>query len=528
MSQSPRRVATILFGLTFAAAAVTSGPPPAVAGTATYSAAYTIDDAALTSPSGMARSLRGFTLFYHHNAAAGGNKIYGVNYNDGLTKMKITLSGAVNTDWEDIAAGLSNTLWVGDIGDAAENRTAVRLWSFTEPASVATAVTVTPTKYTLAYGDGRSHDAHALMINPSTGRIYVVTDEATDAGIWVAPATLSTTATNTLTRVASAPPGITGAAWAPDGSQFSLASQSAIYVYAGLQAVPEIYNAPAMSGIEAVDYGRGSNKLFIAQRLTTASKVRYTPTLAADTNWRLDLNEGFASLDTTRWNVQGDYGWQRDDGFVLRSNVSATGGQLQLQADVLDPPRQQCWTVDGSQVCETRSYSSAGVDSQGGYDLPNTFRAEVHARVPVAQGTWAAPLWFRPAGSPDGEIDLVETKHESPALVRQDVHADYASNRHQQLTSPLADPAGWHYYVVEKTAGRIAMYVDGVRVPTASWTAADPAWFDDFFTTPNNRWYLRIDLQLGGAFGGAIDPAAAWGTAETRLDIDQIRTWVPA
>ena len=81
----------------------------------------------------------------------------------------------------------------------------------------------------------------------------------------------------------------------------------------------------------------------------------------------------------------------------------------------------------------------------------DSFRAEIRAKVPMEQGMWAAPLWFRPADGSGGEIDLVETlgsEADGPGRprVHQTIHTDYGAGHdvsgHSYPFARLDDPAG--------------------------------------------------------------------------------------
>ena len=89
----------------------------------------------------------------------------------------VSVSGAQAVDWEDIerdhtAAG--DGLWLADIGDNLVNRPNVELYRVPEPAAGTGAVAAT--RLTLTYPDG-PHNAEALLRDPATGTLFILTKE---------------------------------------------------------------------------------------------------------------------------------------------------------------------------------------------------------------------------------------------------------------------------------------------------------------------------------------------------------------
>jgi hypothetical protein len=80
--------------------------------------------------------------------------------------------GAVNVDWEDIAAGPRGSLLVGDIGDNLGERPSIVVYRVPEQlggGSVAPAA-----RYELRYPDG-GHDAEALLFDRASATVVIVT-----------------------------------------------------------------------------------------------------------------------------------------------------------------------------------------------------------------------------------------------------------------------------------------------------------------------------------------------------------------
>jgi hypothetical protein len=123
---------------------------------------------------------------------------------------------------------------------------------------------VTPTVYNFAYADGNSvRMTEALLIRPSDGRVHVV---ASAGRIWLSPATLSTSGTNTFTSSTqlSMTGDVTGASWSPDGNSIAFITRSEnIYIYNTSWVQQSTYTAPQAGGnTEAICWSADGSKLY--------------------------------------------------------------------------------------------------------------------------------------------------------------------------------------------------------------------------------------------------------------------------
>ncbi len=257
-------------------------------------------------------------------------------------------------------------------------------------------------------------------------------------------------------------------------------------------------------------------------RVVRGSAVVVTPSPAPanPTGWALDMSEGFDSLSTSRWTVKNNTSASNENSYLLAANTSVGSGVLRIQGKL--------------QSAGGRKYTSGYIQSNRKYSVPNYFRAEVRAKVPFEQGMWAAPLWFRPENGSDGEIDMVETygKEQGKPLVHQTIHTEYGST-HKQLA--FAEPfssisksvaaSGWHTYTMEKVAGRITMWVDGIK--TSEFTPRNPSWYNKYYEVAGRRWNLRVNMQIGGTWGGLPNASTDWSGDKSAMQVDYIRTWVP-
>lgn len=253
-----QRLAVVASTAGMLAAFSLSAPPTALASDSTLD--RTIRDDDVVESSGLARSTYARRLLWTHNDRGDGPRIFGVNWR-GDTRAVVRLSGAAAVDWEDIASGPGHTLWVADIGDNARSRGYISVYRLVEPEVLGDGEQ-SATRFDFSYPDG-PHDAETLMVDPRDGRLYVVTKHRDGGDVYRAPLDLRTDRRNSLTRVASAPPNVTGGSFAPDGRWFALGNYKYAYVYTGLGASPRRIEKPALRQSESVEVNRQGDALLV-------------------------------------------------------------------------------------------------------------------------------------------------------------------------------------------------------------------------------------------------------------------------
>jgi hypothetical protein len=192
----------------------------------------TIVSATLNELSGIAASRRSADLYWVHNDSGDRPRIFAVNARgDLLATFRVV--GAVNEDWEDIASGPGPkgepALYLADMGDNALKRDFIVVYRVREPelSAQAQSTDTEPVEpFQFVYPDGR-HDAEALVVDPSSGQIYIVTKTRSEkCAVYRSPAILKMGTAMKLERVEG--PAVTriaelrlvtGAAAAPDGSR---------------------------------------------------------------------------------------------------------------------------------------------------------------------------------------------------------------------------------------------------------------------------------------------------------------------
>ena len=189
-----------------------------------------LEDSRITESSGLARSTYARGVLWTHGDSGDSARIFAVGRR-GNTKAVVRLRGATNVDFEDISTGRGHSLWVGDIGDDKWDRPHVTVYKMREPERLRSRY-VRTTAYRLAFPDG-PRNAEALLVHPKTGRLYVVSKQEQNAGVYAAPTELSETRVNTMRRIADAPASVTAGTFSPDGQDVVMTDYDQVFVSDG-------------------------------------------------------------------------------------------------------------------------------------------------------------------------------------------------------------------------------------------------------------------------------------------------------
>lgn len=233
-------------------------PAEAVEARATY-VQRTITDDRVVESSGLARSTYDRSTLWTHNDSGDSNRIFAVDGN-GKTQAVVTVRGASARDWEDIASGPDNMLWVADIGDNGRSRSTVTVYRFKEPKTLAN-TTVDAQRFDFKYPGG-ARDAEGIMVHPETGRLFIVSKQRDKSGVYRAPETLSRSSVNMLTRVADAPEMATAASFGPNGNRYVVGTYTAAYIYKGFGSTPSRISLPKVRQGESLEFGRDHTVLY--------------------------------------------------------------------------------------------------------------------------------------------------------------------------------------------------------------------------------------------------------------------------
>ena len=211
------------------------GPPTRIA---------TIKNESINESSGLVASRTSPGAYWTHNDSGDGPFIYAFD-TSGQSLGTFRVTGAMNRDWEDIAAGPGpqgpqpnrSYLYIGDTGDNDHKRNEIVIYRVPEPQLTPSDKTSTKTRpratepaeaIRLAYPDGK-HDAEALLVHPATGNLYIVTKVAFgNPGIYEASAPLTSGKLITMKHLGELQTSsllggaITGGSISPDGLHVAL------------------------------------------------------------------------------------------------------------------------------------------------------------------------------------------------------------------------------------------------------------------------------------------------------------------
>jgi hypothetical protein len=199
-----------------------------------------------TELSGLVRSPSGG--FWAHNDSGDAPRVFRLD-NHGRIVREVTLTGATAVDWEDIAIR-GHTVYIGDIGDNRAQRADIAVYRFTEGSANAR-------KLVLRYPDG-AHDAEALLVDPRSGRLIIVTkDFGGVAGVYVGTE-LEHAATLNLGLGAA----ITAGDIAADGRTIVLRSYDRAFVWTrgrGESVATALRREPCVAGAGLLAEGQGES-----------------------------------------------------------------------------------------------------------------------------------------------------------------------------------------------------------------------------------------------------------------------------
>jgi len=175
-------------------------------------------------------------------------RIFTVDLDTGRTVGVTSWSGEA-TDDEALAPAGPGKVWVGDIGDNGRSRASVTV---TRVPYGRSDVTVEGESFELTYPDG-AVDAEALLSDPVSGRLYVVSKEVLGGTVFEAPATLSASGPNRLRAVGEAPGVVTDGSFFPDGKHLILRNygSATVLTFPGLEEV-DSFELPAQQQGEGI------------------------------------------------------------------------------------------------------------------------------------------------------------------------------------------------------------------------------------------------------------------------------------
>jgi beta-glucanase (GH16 family) len=246
------------------------------------------------------------------------------------------------------------------------------------------------------------------------------------------------------------------------------------------------------------------------------------PVGAASSGLRLVHAEDFSTakdFDPAFWIAETGFFRNREAQYYRPENVGVQDGAL-----VLEGRRESAlnadYSADGADwLTTTRSaeYTSGSIVSRDAF----TFGVfEVVARLPQGAGDWPAIWLVNEQGLPYREIDLVEAVGNLPGRTWTTIHAgpDQRSLKTWQAETPMPGlERDFHTYRLEWRKDSIAVAIDGRDVLTMNPEEAHRDGVDPL----RAPMHLRVNLALGGSWGGRIDDDAL----PARLEVRSIKIW---
>lgn len=160
-----------------------------------YRAAGSLGDvpsSALDEISGVVASRKNRDVLWVHNDSGGAAEVYAILVSTTAAPKlvaTVSLTGAKNVDWEDVALGPSplgagDFLYVGDIGDnitSSKRRSSIQIYRVPEPILDTSQVdqrlsigAAQVERIELVYPEGKPYDSEALFVDPQGGEIFLI------------------------------------------------------------------------------------------------------------------------------------------------------------------------------------------------------------------------------------------------------------------------------------------------------------------------------------------------------------------
>jgi len=256
----------------------------------------------INESSGLAVSKCQQNVFWTHNDSGDGPFIYAINSN-GESLGTFRLPNVTNVDWEDIATIKTNSgdcfLYIGEIGDNDRKRDIHAIYRIKEPvladdvsaSSRKDPVVTSPAEILrFSYSDGR-HNSEALLVDPATGDIYVVTKEFSGpASVFRIVPNFVPDEVQTVSKIATislpaTPKGlVTGGDISPDGKHIVLCDYFAGYEFVisapanDLSNIsdqkPEAFDLGPREIGEAVAFGHDAETVYATTERPNAPLIR--------------------------------------------------------------------------------------------------------------------------------------------------------------------------------------------------------------------------------------------------------------
>lgn len=251
--------------------------------------------------------------------------------------------------------------------------------------------------------------------------------------------------------------------------------------------------------------------------------------------WSDEFNDR-SSLARNWYFEEGATGWGNDElQYYCPGGVFSSSGLT--TADVTDGKLLiTAYKVTPSDASDNASYVSTRMNTTRGWKYGYV---EMRAKLPGVGGCWPAfwmllkdgPSWIGDGG---GELDIMEWVANEPEMVHFSAHSKnvtagsgnfytdpatgekYPHSKGTAIENPTTE---YHCFGMEWTHEYIRAFLDGKEYyygPNPLPTATDTSWWPF-----DQEYYIKLNLAVGGSWGGAVDPAFSSATYE----IDWVRVY---
>jgi len=211
----------------------------------------------LDEASGLANSRSNPLYIWSHNDS-GGDPLFYLMTQSGAESGRFVLSGAQNIDWEDMAIGSGpvagqSYLYAADIGDNRAVRDNYTIYRVAEPDLTVSNIPASTTlsgvdAINFIYDDRNSRDAEAIMVDPASSDIYIISKREESVILYVLPFPQNLTELDTADRLRVLPfTMVTAADISPNGNEVLIKNYLNVYHWSktGTESISELLGTKA-------------------------------------------------------------------------------------------------------------------------------------------------------------------------------------------------------------------------------------------------------------------------------------------
>jgi hypothetical protein len=263
--------------------------------------------------------------------------VYGIDPATGRTLSRTTYADDVD-DVEALAPGRAGTVWAADIGDNRHDRDDVAVYRVRpedgdRPGD----------RYSLAYPDG-PRNAEALLVQPGSQRLFVVSKSAFGGTVYVAPRHLVAGAAPSRMRAFARVRGlVTDGSFLPDGTHVVLRTYgtASVYTFPGFELVGTV-KLPSQPQGEGISVGADGRVLVSSEGVHADVRRVWLPrslTAPASSSRSASGPPAPPPVPPRASDVAGKRGWDAWAGIAGVAAAIAGIGYLTLRGSRIRAPR---------------------------------------------------------------------------------------------------------------------------------------------------------------------------------------------